>query len=51
VKFTDTPYVDALSEGRRHDAIMARVLAMPDIEKKWDSAEVAKMALGMLESK
>ncbi|MBK7239862.1 MAG: FAD-dependent monooxygenase [Flavobacteriales bacterium] len=51
VKFTDTPYVDALSEGRRHDAIMARVLAMPDIEKKWDSAEVEKMALGMLESK
>lgn len=48
VKFTDTPYVDALREGRRHDAIMERVLAMPDIEKKWESAEVEKLALGML---
>jgi len=48
VKFTDTAYVDALSEGRRHDAIMERVLAMPDIEKKWESAEVERFALGML---
>lgn len=48
VKFTDTPYVDALREGRRHDAIMERVLALPDIEKKWESAEVEKFALGML---
>ena len=48
VKFTDTAYVDALREGRRHDAIMERILAMPNIENKWESAEVEKLALGML---
>ncbi|MFZ1331417.1 MAG: NAD(P)/FAD-dependent oxidoreductase, partial [Flavobacteriales bacterium] len=37
VKFTDTPYVEAMREGQRHDAIMEQVLAMPDIEKEWES--------------
>ncbi|HQV75720.1 MAG: FAD-dependent monooxygenase [Flavobacteriales bacterium] len=50
VKFTDTPYVDALREGQRHDRIMEEVLAIPDIENKWDGVEVEKLALGMLKS-
>ena len=37
VKFTDTPYVDALREGQRHDRIMEQVLAMPGVEEKWES--------------
>ncbi len=48
VKFTDTPYVEAMREGQRHDAIMEQVLAMPDIEKEWESEDVEKLALGML---
>lgn len=48
VKFTDTPYVDALREGQRHDRIMEEVLALPGIENKWESEEVEKVVLGLL---
>ena len=50
MNFTDKPYVDALREGQRHDRIMEEVLAIPDIENKWDGVEVEKLALGMLKS-
>ncbi|MCC6938452.1 MAG: FAD-dependent monooxygenase [Flavobacteriales bacterium] len=53
VKFTDTPYVDALREGQRHDRIMEQVLAMPGVEEKWESdpavqREVERKALELL---
>jgi len=33
-------YSTALKEGMRQEAIMQKIMAMPDIEKKWDSEEV-----------
>ncbi|MFL5754643.1 MAG: FAD-dependent oxidoreductase [Bacteroidia bacterium] len=41
-------YSTALKEGQRQEAIMQKVMALPDIEKKWDSEEVEKMMLTQL---
>ncbi|MCB9167396.1 MAG: FAD-dependent monooxygenase [Flavobacteriales bacterium] len=49
VKFTDIPYVEALREGQRHDRIMEQVLAMPGVAEKWESQEVERKALELLE--
>lgn len=49
VKFSDVPYSDAWSEGVRHDRIMEEVLAMPGIEAKWESEEVERKALELLD--
>lgn len=49
VKFTNIPYVDALREGQRHDRIMEAVLAMPGIEDRWESEEVERKALELLD--
>ena len=40
VKFTNIQYADALATAHHQDKIMEEVLAMPDIENKWDSQEV-----------
>ena len=48
VKFSDTEYKDALREGQRHDRIMEQVLAMPDVETKWESEEVEKRAMELI---
>jgi kynurenine 3-monooxygenase len=45
VTFSHIPYSEALAEGKRHDAIMERVMNRPDIDEKWDSAEVEQAAL------
>ena len=50
VKFSDIAYKDAWKEGLRHDRIMEEVLAIPGIEEKWESAEVVKRVMGMLEA-
>ena len=50
VKFTDTPYVDALREGQRHDRIMEQVLAMPGVEERWETEEVERKVLDLLGS-
>ncbi len=44
----DIRYSVALKEGQRQDAVMHRIMAMPGIEKRWDSEEVEKVMLGML---
>ena len=49
VKFSDIQYKDAWREGLRHDRIMEEVLAMPGIEEKWESEEVERKALELLE--
>jgi hypothetical protein len=49
VKFSDIEYKDAWKEGLRHDRIMEEVLAMPGIEEKWESEEVERKALGLLQ--
>jgi kynurenine 3-monooxygenase len=38
-------YSTALKEGLRQEAIMQEIMALPDIEEKWDSEEVEKMIL------
>lgn len=48
VTFSETPYSVALREGKRQDRIMEQVMAMPDIESKWDSAEVENLILELL---
>lgn len=45
VKFTNIPYHEAMAEGQRHDRIMEQVLAMPNIEERWDSDEVERAVL------
>lgn len=44
----DIRYSTALKEGGRQEAIMQKVMAMPDIENKWDSDEVEQAILKML---
>jgi kynurenine 3-monooxygenase len=41
-------YSTALKEGERQQEIMDKIMAMPDIEKKWDSEEVEKKILQYL---
>jgi kynurenine 3-monooxygenase len=48
VTFSEIPYSVALSEGKKHDAIMDKVMATPGIENKWDSPEMEKLILEML---
>jgi kynurenine 3-monooxygenase len=49
VKFSDIGYKTAWDEGLRHDRIMEQVLAMPGIEEQWESEEVERKALELLE--
>lgn len=41
-------YSTALKEGERQEAIMKKIMAMPDIERKWDSEEVERRILEQL---
>ncbi|MBK8340077.1 MAG: FAD-dependent monooxygenase [Flavobacteriales bacterium] len=48
VKFSDIQYKDAWREGLRHDRIMEEVLAMPGIEEKWESEEVERRVMELV---
>jgi kynurenine 3-monooxygenase len=48
VKFTNIPYHEAMAQGERHDEIMADILALENIEARWDSKEVEEMILQRL---
>lgn len=41
-------YSTALQEGLRQQAIMDRIMSLPDIEKKWDSEEVEQLILDQI---
>ena len=41
-------YSTAMKEGARQEEIMKPIMALPDIEKIWDSEEVEKMILGKI---
>jgi kynurenine 3-monooxygenase len=41
-------YSEALVNGNKQQAIMDKIMAMPDIEAKWDSAEVENAILNSL---
>ncbi len=45
------PYSRALQEGDKQEAIMKKIMCMPDIENKWDSPEVEDAILSSLEEK
>ncbi|MEX1190140.1 MAG: NAD(P)/FAD-dependent oxidoreductase [Bacteroidia bacterium] len=49
VTFSHTPYNDALLNGEHQESIMRKVMAMPDIESKWDSEEVENLILSHLQ--
>jgi kynurenine 3-monooxygenase len=40
VSFSHLPYAEALAKGKEHDGFMKRIMAMDDIEGRWDSPEV-----------
>ena len=42
---TDMLYSEALKKGKEQEAIMKKIMAMKDIEEKWDSDEVEKEIL------
>jgi kynurenine 3-monooxygenase len=48
VTFSDIPYSKALENGRRQESIMKKIMAMSDIDKKWDSDEVESIILNQL---
>ena len=41
-------YSTAMQVGQKQEAIMQKIMTMPDIEAKWDSAEVEKAMLNYL---
>ncbi len=48
VTFSERPYAEALAIGDAQEAIMQQVMQLPDLEKKWDSAEVEEKILSLL---
>jgi kynurenine 3-monooxygenase len=48
---TDLRYSEALQKGKEQEAIMQKIMAMKDIDKKWDSEEVEKEMLRLVGSK
>ena len=45
---TDMRYSEALQKGKVQENIMKKIMAMPTIDKKWDSEEVEKQMLMQL---
>jgi kynurenine 3-monooxygenase len=48
VTFSHIPYQDALKNGDKQQRIMDKIMALPDIESKWDSDEVEQLILEQL---
>ncbi len=48
VTFSDKPYAEALEIGEQQAAIMDKVMAIPDIENKWESKEIEDKILALL---
>ena len=49
VTFSNNSYSEALEEGDRQEGIMKQIMALPNIEQKWDSGEVEQKILSLLE--
>jgi kynurenine 3-monooxygenase len=45
VTFSSIPYSQAWSVGQKQESIMKKIMALPGIEEKWDSAEVESIIL------
>jgi len=50
VTFSDKPYAEALAIGDEQKEIMDKVMEIENIEEKWDSPEVEKMILNLIDS-
>ncbi len=50
VTFSDLPYSYALERGRKQDSIMKKVLGIPDISEKWNSAEVEEIMTELIKN-
>jgi kynurenine 3-monooxygenase len=48
VSFSHIPYAEALKNGDRQQAIMNEVMAMENIESRWDSTAVEERILSLL---
>ncbi|MGI9552300.1 MAG: FAD-dependent oxidoreductase [Aurantibacter sp.] len=48
VTFSERPYTEALGIGDAQEEIMQKVMQLPDIESKWNSAEVEQKILDLL---
>ena len=48
VTFSYRPYAEALAIGDKQEAIMQQVMAMPNIEEKWNSEEVENKIIELL---
>jgi len=51
VTFSDIPYSVANREGQRQNEIMKQIMEMPNIEQQWESDEVMKKIVSLLEQK
>lgn len=49
VTFSDKPYAEALAYGDKQEGIMQQIMAIPDIENKWDSSAIENKILELLE--
>ena len=48
VTFSNIPYSVALANGKKQDAIMEEVMAIPGIENRWDSPEIEKKIIDQI---
>ena len=48
VTFSDIPYAEAWRLGQKQEAMMQDIVAIPDIESKWDSIEIEERMLEMI---
>ena len=51
VTFSTQPYAEALAIGEFQNKIMEEVMALPDIENKWDSREIEDRIIHLLNTK
>ncbi|RNC91646.1 MAG: FAD-dependent monooxygenase [Allomuricauda sp.] len=49
VTFSDAPYAEALAIGDEQEALMAKIMDIPNIETLWDSPEIEKKMLSLLD--
>jgi len=49
VTFSDTPYSVAMSEGRKQDRVMQKVMSLQGIEQNWQSPETMKQILEIVD--
>ncbi len=48
VTFSDRPYAEALAIGDKQEALMAKIMDIPNIESLWDSQEIENKMLSLL---